>query len=87
MRQVEDILEPIISGLVADGAVLSVAAVAGSTLRLHLDTTDACAECIVDDAILEGIVLGHLSTAGADSVDAIEHVEIERAGQADEHVG
>lgn len=79
MRQVEDILEPIISGLAADGAVLSVEAVGGSTLRLHLDTTDACAECIVADEILEGIVLGHLRTAGAKSVDGIEHVEIERS--------
>jgi hypothetical protein len=81
MRQVEDILEPIMFALAADGAVLTVETVTDATLRLRLDTTDACAECVVGDEVLEAIVLGHLRSAGTESVGGIEHVEIEHAGQ------
>ena len=66
MRQVEDILEPIMSALAADGAVLSVEAVVGPTLRLRLDTTQACAECIVADGA-GGDRARSVRTAGADS--------------------
>lgn len=80
MRQVEDILHPIVAALAADGAVLSVESVVGPTLRLRLDTTDACAECVVADPVLEAIVLGQLQTAGAECPAHIERVEIQHAG-------
>jgi len=77
MRQVGNILEPVLTALAADGARLSVGAVDGATLHLRLDTTDACEECVVSDEMLEDIVLGHLRTVGADLPAQIERVEIE----------
>lgn len=80
MRQVEDILDPIVSALAADGAVLSVESVTGLTLHLRLDTSDACADCVVADPVLEAIVLGQLQAVAAECPVHIERVEIEHAG-------
>lgn len=73
-------MNPIVSALAADGAVLSVESVTGPTLHLRLDTTHACAECVIADPMLEAIVLGELQTAGAECPANIERVEIEHAG-------
>lgn len=73
-------MAPIVTALAADGAVLSVGSVAGPTLHLRLDTSDACAECVVADPVLEAIVLGQLRTGAVDPPIAIERVEIEHVG-------
>jgi hypothetical protein len=68
-------LAPILTALASDGAELRMGAITESTLRLHLDTTNACEECVISDEMLEDIVLGHLRTV--DATLGIEHVEID----------
>lgn len=78
MRQVENILAPLRDALAVDGAVLQVAGLEGSSLRLTLSTDAAqCAECIVADEVIESMVLARLAAAQDPEATVIDGVRIE----------